>query len=478
MLSNNSMGRSFIWFQGVVEDRNDPLRLGRLKVRCLGFHTDDKEKLPTKDLPWAYPIQPITSAAMNGIGTTPFGPIEGTWVMGFFRDGDLGQEPVVMGTIGGIPQDISRPEKGFNDPYGNYPRPDFINEPDTNRLARAEAEDHPILKTKLEIAAKEIDIPIAKAHKVTSVLPDKDDGRYDDKTWAEPTPRGDTKSKYPFNSVHEAEGGHVREIDSTPDAERIHEYHSAGSFYEIQADGKKITKVVSDNYEIILGDNFIKINGNANIVIGGDCTQLVKGNLIQEIQGDYHLTVHGDKVEKVTGSSVEEISTDRSNNIGGNDYQRVGKKKNQFVTDTYDKTIGGDSTTVIRGSNKNAQTEDLVFSTSGKMTIIGGTGLALGTGGPLEIAGAQTMTIKSTAAMIIESTAAMTIESTAAMTINSDSTIESTSTGMTINNDVDLVGTLDATVDVKAGAPEVTLKTHKHTGVTAGGALSGGPVAP
>ena len=32
----------FVWFYGVVEDRKDPLFLGRVKVRCIGFHTDDK----------------------------------------------------------------------------------------------------------------------------------------------------------------------------------------------------------------------------------------------------------------------------------------------------------------------------------------------------------------------------------------------------------------------------------------------------
>ena len=33
----------FVWWYGVVEDRKDPLYLGRVKVRCIGFHTDDKE---------------------------------------------------------------------------------------------------------------------------------------------------------------------------------------------------------------------------------------------------------------------------------------------------------------------------------------------------------------------------------------------------------------------------------------------------
>ena len=34
----------FIWFVGVVEDRNDPDQLGRVRVRCLGFPTEDLVK--------------------------------------------------------------------------------------------------------------------------------------------------------------------------------------------------------------------------------------------------------------------------------------------------------------------------------------------------------------------------------------------------------------------------------------------------
>ena len=42
----NFMGMDgFIWFTGVVEDRDDPSKLGRVRVRCVGHHTDDKEKM-------------------------------------------------------------------------------------------------------------------------------------------------------------------------------------------------------------------------------------------------------------------------------------------------------------------------------------------------------------------------------------------------------------------------------------------------
>jgi hypothetical protein len=86
-------------FIGVVEDRNDPLKLGRCKVRIFGYHSESKELLPTKDLPWAIPIQPITSAAISGIGSAPLGPLPGTWVIGLFLDGEDCQQPAMFGTI-------------------------------------------------------------------------------------------------------------------------------------------------------------------------------------------------------------------------------------------------------------------------------------------------------------------------------------------------------------------------------------------
>ena len=114
------MGKDgFVWWQGVVEDRFDPLYLGRCRIRILGWHTEDKTDMPTESLPWAYPIQPIISAAQTGVGISPTGPVEGTWVVGFYRDGEQAQEPVFFGTLGGIPADPADSSKGFADPRGD-----------------------------------------------------------------------------------------------------------------------------------------------------------------------------------------------------------------------------------------------------------------------------------------------------------------------------------------------------------------------
>lgn len=125
MQTNYFQGKDgFIWWHGVVEDRQDPLYLGRCKVRILGWHTEDKAELPTASLPWAQVLMPVTSASQTNVGHAPVGPVEGTWVMGFYRDGELGQEPVIMGTIPGIPENHAKQRTGFNDPRLDVPSAD------------------------------------------------------------------------------------------------------------------------------------------------------------------------------------------------------------------------------------------------------------------------------------------------------------------------------------------------------------------
>ena len=88
------------FFVGIVEDRNDPLKMGRIRVRVAGLHTHDLEVLPAKDLPWAMLMQP----AAGGTGAAAIGPAEGTTVIVIFNDYPQCQQPIVIGTLAGIPQ--------------------------------------------------------------------------------------------------------------------------------------------------------------------------------------------------------------------------------------------------------------------------------------------------------------------------------------------------------------------------------------
>lgn len=113
----NRLGEdSFVWWIGVVEDRTDPLNLGRCRVRIFGAHTDNLQELPTNSLPWATPLYPVNSS--NSFGT----PMEGDYVFGFFLDGMSKQAPAMQGVFPGIPQESAREGTGFS-PNAKYVAP-------------------------------------------------------------------------------------------------------------------------------------------------------------------------------------------------------------------------------------------------------------------------------------------------------------------------------------------------------------------
>ena len=140
-----------------------------------------------------------------------------------------------------------RQVKGFNDPNGTYPQKEnslsghALNESDVNRLARNDTDQaHAIVKTKDD--ARTTGVPIANTTDDTT-----------DSTNEEWTEQASTYADFNLdiskNHVYETESGHIKEFDDTEGAERIHEYHKSGTFYEVDASGNKHTRIVGTNYE-------------------------------------------------------------------------------------------------------------------------------------------------------------------------------------------------------------------------------------
>jgi len=96
------MGKDkFVMFMGQVENVNDPKRSGRVQVRCIGWHPKEKEGedgLKTEDLPWAKVGMPTTHAQQSRIGGK-HGLLPGSWVWGYFMDGEEAQDPFVVQTF-------------------------------------------------------------------------------------------------------------------------------------------------------------------------------------------------------------------------------------------------------------------------------------------------------------------------------------------------------------------------------------------
>ena len=190
-------GGGFYWFHGVVEDVSDPLQLGRVRVRCLGFHTDDRGLLPTSGLPWALCMLPITSPSMAGVGQSATGILPGSWVIGFFRDGPSAQDPIIMGSIASKIAALPDKTKGFSDPSGANPT-----------------------RTGADIPTEAISgTAAAKATYKQSL----------DLSYIAPA--------YPNNQVIKTRAGHVIEYDNTSGKERVSLMHKTGAFIEIDPSG-------------------------------------------------------------------------------------------------------------------------------------------------------------------------------------------------------------------------------------------------
>jgi len=91
MINNNNV------FIAEVRNIKDPWKAGRVQIRVYGNH-DNEQDIKDDDLPWATPLQPITSAATGKVGIIPVGMVVGSRVFGLFID-DARQHPIILGTF-------------------------------------------------------------------------------------------------------------------------------------------------------------------------------------------------------------------------------------------------------------------------------------------------------------------------------------------------------------------------------------------
>lgn len=323
---------SMCWFEAVVENRFDPLEIGRVQVRVLGIHTDNLQQLPESDLHWMQVLMPVTSASNSGVGETS-GLVEGSHVIGFFRDGDSCQDGIIMGSTNGIPQEARNLNKGFSDHRTNLsattvPGADFnikftegigVSIDELSRTPYPKRLDEPDLSRLTTGQNIEKDATISNkttSQKLHSTIPIASGGNFSQ-------PIIKYNSKYPYNIVSTYECGNLIEFDSTPSNERIHIYHRSSSFIEMLPNGNTIYSSSKDLYNLSIGSSYCHVGGSNVVTIDKGMKLLVnsKGNSeslelevgdngninINVKSGDVNLIVNGDVSQKVSGDYVLDV---------------------------------------------------------------------------------------------------------------------------------------------------------------------------
>ena len=383
---------------------------------------------------------PTDTPSMNGLGHTPPFIVEGSWVLGFFRDVEQ-QQPIILGTLPGFNTEERDVTKGFNDPNGVYPK--TIGDSDVSLLARgAIAIMHPSRIKREELRLKKniagftdplgTSVPTATKPnlKTVSQTLKTDDERVN---WEEPEPAAGSIPRYPYNHTHESEIGHVHEIDDTPGAERLLQQHIAGTFEEIHPDGTKVTKVIGDNYEIVMGGSNIYIVGDVNLTTKGTMKHLVQGDYILEVKGDYTQKIHKNHYMKVGARGLER-ELDEGGNVlkeggGGNREEEIvgshaiqianavnyttgtaptgPKEVRHVIGGNVTKILSGTDTKQVNGGNSFLQVNagDMVRSVVGNLimsTTNPGIGPLGNQQGQVTIAAANKMNLKSATSMNLQ----------------------------------------------------------------------------
>ena len=339
-LKNSFTDTAFRWFTGVVEDINDPSEMGRVRVRCFGYHSADRNEIPTTSLPFAHVMMPITSASCSGIGESATGILAGSWVVGFFRDGEACQDPIILGTLPSkTPSPVNPSEIGFSDLTAQMPKnPGEVDNPRGSRSDYTKSKaflkkEEMHRKSMVEVDNVLYENPTAIPPNVPQLTAKEDTDYFERKTWKLKDPFDTTHPIYPNNHVKEYKSGHTVEYDDTKGKERILHMHSKGTYEEIDQNSDRTLVVNGNDYQVVMEDQNVSIKGNCNVTIDGDCKTLVKGNYHLEVEKDYTVNVHGSIYKKVNGSELNETLGNIVSNVNGKVDTRIFENEFRTISD-------------------------------------------------------------------------------------------------------------------------------------------------
>ena len=184
----------------------------------------------------------------------------------------------------------AKSQTGFKDPTGKYPISTLLNEQDISRLARRNTSSTSVEKR--------------NKNRITAIK------SVSGETFEEPAPA--YNARYPYNKVHTTESGHTIEYDDTPGSERISQYHTSGTYTEIDKYGNTVNKIVGDQFLITERNGYIHIAGTARISVSGDAKLYVGGSMDVEVDGNLNYNIGGSVNWKIGGSSVQGIAGQNS----------------------------------------------------------------------------------------------------------------------------------------------------------------------
>jgi hypothetical protein len=325
-------------YRGVVECRHDPERLCRCRIRVWSVHDElkdktDKRGIPTEELPWAEPAYGLYQGSVSGNGIWTV-PLQGSYVWVFFENGNW-MKPRYFATIPGMPIEPANPAEGFNDPMGEFPRGDWVEEPDTHRLMkRDKLAETTLKKVKLPKQDKGVDIAFGGS-------------------WDEHPPM--YQAEYPFNTVMYSHSGIYTEIDDTKDNRRYHIYHPSNSYIEIGEIGQMTIRNAEKRWDVcddmkfehVMNDYHRKVDTNRTSLVLLDEWSEVKLNRYTKIHLDDRKNVYNDMIYHIYNNETIYTDNDRTLYVGSDSKDWVSLDRDKFTGLTHKRVTGMNEQTFV-----------------------------------------------------------------------------------------------------------------------------------
>ena len=266
-------------FLGFVIDNNDPMKVGRCKVKVIGLH----DSLSDSDLPWIQPMIPLNHNIVHP-------PDIGSQVIVLSLD-EHNQTLLMIGIVPGIN--------------------DATNSPDTPSLARNDSFDPPAIISKLDGNVTEslglgnisggfkgVDftgVPALSSYVppvLTGALSLRKAGLFSTAVGAVGSlglsePPFGYATQYPLGKVEKVAGGFILH-DSTPGASMMATIMDNGSYTKDAADGTSVKKSVGTQ-TIVNEQDHITITKGSQKLKAGDISTVVEGSH-NEVAVERHIT--------------------------------------------------------------------------------------------------------------------------------------------------------------------------------------------
>lgn len=298
-------------YRGVIEDNKDPEQIGRYRVRIFGLVDGNKSGFESTKTEELPWAECIGSTAFGLIGQTGVSSImhQGTWVYVVLQDDDP-NFPIILGTVSGISK---IDELGFGDPSGKFPQ-----------------------------------------------VPGNDLGFI-------------SGEKYNFNQTIKTQCGHILEIDDSSGDERIHVFHTTGTYLLIDHNGDIWVNGVRDATYTIARDVKWEIGRDLSVHVGRNADYVIDGNRTEHVLGTSDYTIDGDRTEQDNSNNTWTIKGNLTHTVNGNSTYKTDGNRQETIGGSSTINIGSSLTEVIGGGGT-FDTSNVTFTNNITVANVGTAG--------------------------------------------------------------------------------------------------------